>query len=99
MIDGADIHLGEDHRFREVYQNWDLEGAWKRNGRTITLTPETINGKTIAEVEELVKQKGTREQIKATQNFADPIRVTLSEDGKTLTAAEVAGGRTVYKKN
>lgn len=91
--------MSEDHRFHEVYQNYNMEGSWRRSGSIVTLTPETINGETVAEVQRRVEERGTPQQKAMTKNFADPVDMTLAKDGKTLTTDTVAGGRTIYTKS
>lgn len=98
-ISGGDLNLGAEHHFRLVVGDLVYEGSWSRSEKVVRLQPETINGRTVAEAQKLVTERGTPQQREMFKTVGDPIPLTVSDDGSQLTSETVAGGHTEYRKS
>lgn len=86
---GADLTLDKDHRFRDLFGNMEVEGAWSLAGSTLELRIERVNGLPVAEAKNKMLTNADRAaDPAAVRSFAEgmdrPVTLILSEDGKRL---------------
>lgn len=84
--------ISEDKKFTTSTGFFNVEGTWTMEGDDATLTPKTVGGKSIAEVQQ--KARALMDRFPANQrpdteafikDLETPNVLTLSADGKTLT--------------
>ena len=90
--DSVTTNLTEDKKFTTTVGNFKLAGSWAFEGDDVSLTPETVNGQTIAQVKGVLQSGMARVPAaqrpmaeSALKNIDAPLVFTLSPDGKTLT--------------
>jgi hypothetical protein len=86
------ITIEEAKTFKATMGPMSVDGTWTFEGNDITMTPKTLNGKSIAEIKPQLQKSlssvpaAQRAQAKGFIDSIDlPNIYTLSEDGKTLT--------------
>lgn len=105
---GQSVELKQDKTWTMAAMGQTAEGKWSFADPTVTITTEKVAGKSIAEFKKqietmkplLLAQAGNdakkKAQIeKALSTAGDPQKLTLSEDGKSLTLPNPMTGDTV----
>lgn len=64
-----DLEIKEDKKFTMTVMGFNIDGSYKQDGKNLTLTPEKSMG----------------QPIPANQSNSQPLKVTMSDDGKTLS--------------
>ena len=90
------LELKADHKFA-ITGGASLAGTWKLEENKLSLTLETANGKSIAELSDLAKKfNAGAEQVAA---LSKPMSATVAEDLKSLSLVSPIGGTVTFKKS
>ena len=101
---GANLTMSEDHSFRELYGNVEIDGKWSIDGDEVKMKVDSIGGKPVLEQKREMLKVAMEKRSKAMEQTAEgmdrPVVLSLAADGSTLTAKhdEAAGGYAVYSR-
>jgi len=80
MFSNLTLEVKEDKKFT-LTMMVPIEGTWSVSGKSLTLQPTKIMGMDVKQAQEMAKKQG-----RSATSMDKPMKMTLSEDGKTLTA-------------
>ena len=83
QLNGAVLSMKEDKKYSITVAGQAIDGEWTISGRTATLQPKTMGGRSIADIEKQAKQMGMGAMAGAMSKASS---ANLSEDGKSLDA-------------
>src|SRR5690349_12721712 len=100
----SELVLYENKTYTASQGPQTMEGTWSLQDKTVTIKAEKLAGKTKAEVEAVLakippdKVAQGKRMIDATRALFDGTPMTLSDDGKSLTASFMGQSVTYRKK-
>src|SRR5579862_9024600 len=102
---GANLSFDDQHHWRELFGNIDVQGKWSLSENTLTLTTELYRGLKVRDAQKLLLEKepkGVNHQsyVAMVNNLDKPMDLTLTVDGKRLERKDApTGAKVVYTRH
>jgi hypothetical protein len=91
FVTGMTIEFKSDHKFTMSILGQAVDGDWKLNDKSISITPTTIGGQPVAQVKQQMSSMMKANPKMANADPGATQDIAVSDDGKTLTMSGKTG--------